>query len=124
MNKAKLAELLGNRIKSSESIENADLLKKDAPLPSTSSKSKAIISKRKRTKVPGKGKGKGKGKRSATKYNCKICDEEYVDGVDWIQCDDCNKWFHRMCGGDLSDDDRWVTIQDEEVPWSCTLCRQ
>ena len=61
-------------------------------IPSTSEE--ATKKKTKQSKTPSKGKGKGKSK--SKKYYCGLCYEEYNINEDWIQCDGCNIWYHRM----------------------------
>jgi transcriptional regulator len=71
-----------------------------------------------------KGKGKGNGKSSAKATHCKICKEveSSKQDLEWIQCDSCDCWMHRICGG-ITDDDDWVKIsQDVNSTWTCPLC--
>ena len=78
--------------------------------------------KSKRLNIPSKGKGKGKGKSSKRKYYCGLCNEIYHATEDWVQCDDCSKWYHRVCAG-LETDEAWERVQDTEVEWICHSCK-
>lgn len=41
---------------------------------------------------------------------------------EWIQCDSCNKWFHRKCAG-LKNKKQWNRLQKEGVLWYCKVCK-
>lgn len=118
MKKQEMASKLREKIISCDNVLHPELLSAEVtePLPSSS--------KRKRANVPSKGKGKGKGKKTAVhKYYCKICKEEYVEGEEWIQCDECNEWLHRTC--DDIPDDTWEDLQTEDSgDWICSICSQ
>lgn len=116
MTKPVIAKELHQKIITSDKMFRPESVSIDI-LPSTSTES-AIP---KRQKVPGKGKGKGKGrKKSETTYMCRVCSETYVDGEEWIQCDDCNTWLHRTCEDII--DEQWEVLQCEDIPWSCSQC--
>lgn len=76
----------------------------------------------KRSKTPCKGKGKGKVKSNKGSYFCGLCNAKYFEGEDWIQCDRCDKWYHRVCA-DIESSDTWEYLQNEEAEWICPICR-
>ncbi|KAL8573833.1 hypothetical protein ACOMHN_029281 [Nucella lapillus] len=84
-------------------------------------------------KRKGKGKGKGKGKKTPQSESrsrsrspiseksdegqavCRRCGEP--DGLNWVQCDICDEWFHIACTN-ITD-----SIDDlEDVQWICDFC--
>ncbi|KAL8587468.1 hypothetical protein ACOMHN_062201 [Nucella lapillus] len=86
-------------------------------------------------KRKGKGKGKGKGKKTPQSESrsrsrspiseksdegqavCRRCGEP--DGLNWVQCDICDEWFHIACTN-ITD-----SIDDlEDVQWICDFCCQ
>jgi hypothetical protein len=46
---------------------------------------------------------------------CLICSGPYSSAGLWINCNGCNRWFHRKCVG-VSD------LNDEELVWRCVIC--
>ncbi|WAR30817.1 hypothetical protein MAR_033359 [Mya arenaria] len=98
-------------------VLNPDLLSVEASEPSTSTS--AASQTRNRARAPGKGKAKGK-RAALTKYNCKRCSEEYIDGEEWLQCDECQAWFQQKCE-DIPDE-MWDTLQTGDVPFACSEC--
>ena len=123
MKKEDIASALRQQIVTVSCMVNVDALAGSVAQPSTSQEFHEKPKKR-RTRAPYKGKGKGKGKSSVKKYYCKVCKEEYMEDEEWICCDDCENWYHRMCGGDLSDDEYWESLQAEDTKWSCLTCKQ
>lgn len=123
MKKEDIASALRQQIVAVSCMVNVDALAGSVAQPSTSQEFHEKPKKR-RTRAPYKGKGKGKGKSSVKKYYCKVCKEEYMEDEEWICCDDCENWYHRMCGGDLSDDEYWESLQAEDTKWSCLTCKQ
>ena len=52
---------------------------------------------------------------------CRECQQEYVYGELWIQCDRCKKWMHRQCA-EIFEDDEWMEISEDGVEFICDRC--
>ncbi|WAR09177.1 LOW QUALITY PROTEIN: PIF1-like protein [Mya arenaria] len=117
MKKKDIADVLREKIVSVYKVLNPDILSVEASEPSTSTS----VASRTRNRARAPGKGKAKGKRAAlTKYNCKRSSEEYIDGEEWLQCDECQAWFQQKCE-DIPDE-MWDTLQTGDVPLACSEC--
>ena len=55
--------------------------------------------------------------------NCPGCGLPYPQGEeDWIECEKCEEWWHRRCGG-IYDKNKWMQLQNSSVSWVCLNCR-
>jgi hypothetical protein len=52
---------------------------------------------------------------------CQKCNKIGKDGVEWIQCSSCMKWYHRNCAG-LRSKKKWDTFSAEGVDFYCQGC--
>ena len=105
-----------------EELEKKKAKKCDVNERPSTSKEQTPKKKTKRAKTPSKGKGRGKGRPKKVKYYCGLCEAEYNINEDWIQCDECNIWYHRDCAG-LESDEAWDQMQDTDVEYKCHQCR-
>ena len=105
-----------------EELEKKKAKKCDVNERPSTSKEQPPKKKTKRAKTPSKGKGRGKGRPKKVKYYCGLCEAEYNINEDWIQCDECNIWYHRDCAG-LESDEAWDQMQDTDVEYKCHQCR-
>lgn len=53
--------------------------------------------------------------------HCKVCRKIEHESEEWIGCDQCDGWFHRLCAG-LEDDTEWNTLNSTEMNWYCKNC--
>ena len=74
-----------------------------------------------KAKTPYKGSGKGKGKKSKKVYLCETCEKEYNIDEEWIECSDCNKWFHRHSAS-IADESEWQRLQEHNAERLCPSC--
>ena len=101
-------------------IKNAVLSCGEMPNPAVFTESTSLSASAGTSKAKSKEKGKGKGKgKSSKKTLCKVCQIEYGDTTDWIQCETCSSWLHRVCAG-LANQKEWDTVQD--IDWNCQEC--
>lgn len=59
---------------------------------------------------------------SAELVLCKVCQLDHEDD-DWIQCDKCAIWFHRVCAG-LKNSRWWKKYSAEGAQWFCKGCKK
>ena len=118
MKKEQLALALKEQIMDSQHMINCEVFKTAAPSTSQQPPQKRC----KRSKSTSNGNGIGKGKSSKSQYFCGKCVFEYQEGEEWIQCDICNVWYHRVCAG-LESDENWEHVQNAEVEWVCHQCK-
>ena len=52
-------------------------------------------------------------------YICGECDERFVEGETWIQCDNCNAWFHVSCTNQRK---RRAAAINLLSSWTCQKC--
>lgn len=52
---------------------------------------------------------------------CKRCKKLYHEEEEWVGCDKCDGWFHRLCAG-IKDDTKWNTLNTSEINWYCAAC--
>ena len=114
------------------SSEQPPVSQPTSPVP-PSVRNKQTLTKTSKSKSAGRkrstrGKGKGKGKRSKKKCDyeeddehCGICSKLYVEGEQWISCDICEGWYHRMCVN-LDEDSAWEELQNEDAKFTCPMC--
>ncbi|XP_053389253.1 lysine-specific demethylase 5A-like [Mercenaria mercenaria] len=84
--------------------------KKDAETPSTSTDLAVTIDTPSTSTV------------SAEIVLCKVCQLDH-ENDDWIQCDKCNGWFHRVCAG-LKNTRWWKKYSAEGANWICKVCKK
>ena len=76
------------------------------------------------TKRKGRGKRKGKGKRKkkgeTDLERCGICRRAEEENEEWINCDNCETWFHRNCVEIC--DELWEMYIMEDEPFICAEC--
>ena len=75
---------------------------------------------------PGPNQQQKRGKKTGrnTEDNSETCPEcqlKYKDGEQWIQCDKCERWYHRSCA-EIMEDEEWEQLQKEESTFHCHLC--
>ena len=120
--KEELAKELTKSILKEDRIPHASALSEDV---STENKipEHSSAKRRRKSNVPGKrkGKGKGKGRSDEVKYYCGLCKEEYIEEEEWVQCFQCDKWFHKTCG-EIDNEDDWEDIVNEITEWVCFRC--
>lgn len=70
---------------------------------------------------------KRKGKKSTVSVDesseesyCSVCNKLYVDGENWICCDACLSWMHRICVN--IDDDDWNHFSSPDAVYICPMC--
>ena len=76
------------------------------------------------TKRKGRGKRKGEGKRKkkgeTDLERCGICRRAEEENEEWINCDNCETWFHRNCVEIC--DELWEMYIMEDEPFICAEC--
>ena len=61
---------------------------------------------------------------NAEETYCVVCGKQYYETEEWIGCDHCDGWFHRICA-EITDDTEWDTINtSEESEWYCSACKK
>ena len=53
--------------------------------------------------------------------SCAVCHLEVED--DWIACDKCERWYHRICGG-LKAPSTWRKYSKPGQKWICKTCKK
>ena len=51
---------------------------------------------------------------------CPVCMKAYQQDEQWICCDHCDVWSHRLCSG--LDDEQWAIFSVEDQTWKCNNC--
>ena len=55
---------------------------------------------------------------------CGYCHKEYVEDEEWIDCDECKKWYHRVCVN--VSDEFWNIVTKESAAtnfeYVCPFC--
>ena len=54
------------------------------------------------------------------KYPCGICSQAVRNNQDSIQCDDCDRWYHRECL--MMSTPVFLANQNPDISWLCTDC--
>ncbi len=57
------------------------------------------------------------------RIDCKKCNvdvDESCDELLWIQCNQCNEWFHQLCMG--ISDKQYKELNDSKEKWYCFKC--
>ena len=50
---------------------------------------------------------------------CNLTDEHDVDGTNWIQCQQCHRWFHQQC---LKLNEQQFKEAADNEQWVCPIC--
>ena len=65
-------------------------------------------------------------RRETSENKCGYCHKEYVEDEEWIDCDECRKWYHRVCVN--VSDKFWNMVTQESAAtnfeYVCTFCKQ
>jgi hypothetical protein len=88
--------------------------------------SAAPAAKRRRTSKRAEEKKEDSEKKQSPR--CPECQKEEVDGLseedpdsEWLQCDECNDWWHAHCAGLTHEE--WQQYTDSDgTSWQCPIC--
>ena len=57
-----------------------------------------------------------------SRYTCRVCRKSCKDNEQCLQCNTCNRWQHRVCSTNISEDHYHLLSQIYDFSWNCSKC--